>query len=58
MFPFFSAPGTTEAPAAGTHPQFSTKCAFLNTGTGGDGPNGDRFLNMEVTLRVQNRAAR
>ncbi len=41
---------------AGTHPQFSTKCAFLNTGTGGDGPNGDHFLNMEVTLRVQDRA--
>lgn len=41
---------------AGSHPQISTKCAFLNTGTGGDGPNGDRFLNMEVTLQVQDRA--
>jgi hypothetical protein len=41
---------------AGSHPQVSTKCAFLNTGTGGDGPNGDRFLNMEVTLQVQDRA--
>lgn len=41
---------------AGSHPQISTKCAFLNTGTGGDGPNGDRFVNMEVTLQVQDRA--
>ncbi len=41
---------------AGSHPQISTKCAFLNTGTGGDGPNGDRFLNMEVGLQVQDRA--
>jgi hypothetical protein len=40
----------------GSHPQISTKCTFLNTGTGGDGPNGDRFLNMEVTLQVQDRA--
>jgi hypothetical protein len=41
---------------AGSHPQISTKCAFLNTGTGGDGPNGDRYLNMEVTLQVEDRA--
>ena len=41
---------------SGSHPQISTKCTFLNTGTGGDGPNGDRFLNMEVTLQVQDRA--
>ena len=40
---------------AGTHPQISTKCAFLNTATGGDGPNGDKFLNMVVTLQVQDR---
>jgi hypothetical protein len=41
---------------AASHPQISTKCAFLQTATGGDGPNGDRFLNMEVTLQVQDRA--
>lgn len=41
---------------AGSHPQISTKCTFLNTGRGGDGPNGDRFLNMEITLQVQDRA--
>jgi hypothetical protein len=40
----------------GSRPQISTKCTFLNTATGGDGPNGDRFLNMEVTLLVQDRA--
>jgi len=40
---------------AGSHPQISTKCTFLNTATGGDGPNGDRYLNMEVTLQVQDR---
>jgi hypothetical protein len=39
---------------SGSHPQ-TTKCAFLNTGTGGDGPNGERYLNMEVTLQVQDR---
>jgi hypothetical protein len=41
---------------AGSGPQISTKCAFLNTGTGGDGPNGDRFVNMVVTLQVQDAA--
>ena len=40
---------------AGSHPQISTKCTFLNTATGGDGPNGDRYLNMEITLQVQDR---
>lgn len=30
-----------------------TGCAFYQQGTGGDGPNGDRFLNMTVTLQVQ-----
>jgi hypothetical protein len=38
---------------AGTKPQIATKCAFLNTGTGGDGPNGDRYLKMQVTLQVE-----
>ena len=41
---------------AGSHPQISSKCAFLNTGVGGDGPNGDRYLQMEVSLQVQDRA--
>ena len=41
---------------SGSHPQISTRCAFLNTGTGGDGPNGERYLNMEVTLQVQDRS--
>ena len=40
---------------AGSHAQISTKCQFLNTATGGDGPNGDHFLNMVVTLQVQDR---
>jgi hypothetical protein len=41
---------------ANSHPQISTKCAFLDTATGGDGPNGDRYLNMTVTLQVQDRS--
>ena len=28
-------------------------CSFYQQGTGGDGPNGERFLNMTVTLQVQ-----
>ena len=40
---------------AGSHLQISTKCQFLGTATGGDGPNGDHFLNMVVTLQVQDR---
>jgi hypothetical protein len=40
---------------AGSHMQISTKCAFLNTATGGDGPNGERYLNMVVALQVQDR---
>jgi hypothetical protein len=38
---------------ANSHPQIATKCAFLNTATGGDGPNGERYLNMSVTLQVR-----
>jgi hypothetical protein len=30
-----------------------TGCSFYQQGTGGDGPNGERFLNMTVTLQVQ-----
>ena len=39
--------------AANSHPQIATKCAFLSTATGGDGPNGERYLNMTVTLQVR-----
>jgi hypothetical protein len=28
-------------------------CSFYQQGTGGDGPNGERFLNMTVTLQLQ-----
>ena len=38
---------------AGSHAVISTKCAFLQTATGGDGPNGEKYLNMTVTLQVQ-----
>jgi hypothetical protein len=38
---------------ANSHPQIATKCAFLNTATGGDGPNGEKYLNMSVTLQVR-----
>jgi hypothetical protein len=41
---------------AGSTAQISTNCAFLNTATGGDGPNGDKYLNMEVTLQVRDHA--
>jgi hypothetical protein len=30
-----------------------TGCSFYQQGTGGDGPNGERFLNMTVTLQLQ-----
>jgi hypothetical protein len=36
-----------------SHPQIATKCAFLSTATGGDGPNGEKYLNMSVTLQVR-----
>jgi hypothetical protein len=38
---------------SGSRPDISTKCAFLQTATGGDGPNGEKYLNMTVTLQVQ-----
>ena len=28
-------------------------CSFYQQGTGGDAPNGDRYLNMTVTLQLQ-----
>ena len=43
-----TAPGTNPA----SRPQ-GTGCSWYQQGTGGDGPNGDRFLNMTVTLEVQ-----
>jgi hypothetical protein len=42
------------APAA--NPASSTQgtgCPFYQQGTGGDGPNGERFLNMTVTLQLR-----
>jgi hypothetical protein len=44
----YTAPGSNPA----SRPQ-STGCPFYQQGTGGDGPNGDRFLNMTATLQVQ-----
>ncbi len=38
-----------------SNPQISTKCAFLQTATGGDDPNGDRYLRIEVALQVQDK---
>ena len=38
---------------ANSHPQIATKCGFLSTATGGDGPNGEKYLNMSVTLQVR-----
>jgi len=37
-------------PASSTQ---GTGCPFYQQGTGGDGPNGDRFLNMTVTLQLR-----
>jgi len=38
---------------ANSHPQIATKCAFLSTATGGDAANGEKYLNMSVTLQVR-----
>jgi hypothetical protein len=43
---------TALAPDAVSRPQ-GTGCSFYQQGTGGDGPNGDKFLNMTVTLQVR-----
>lgn len=43
---------TAQAPNAISSPQ-GTGCSFYQQGTGGDGPNGERFLNMTVTLQLQ-----
>ena len=42
--------------APATNPASSTQgtgCPFYQQGTGGDGPNGERFLNMTVTLQLR-----
>ena len=46
---------TSNAPNAAVSPQ-GTGCALYQQGTGGDGPNGDRYLRMEVTLQVRDGA--
>jgi hypothetical protein len=43
---------TAPAGNAASSPQ-GTGCPFYQQGTGGDGPNGDRFLNMTVTLQLR-----
>jgi hypothetical protein len=43
---------TAEAPNAASSPQ-TTGCAFLQQGTGGDNPDGSRYLKMDVTLQVR-----
>src|SRR5258706_14395734 len=43
---------TAEAPNAASSPQ-TTGCAFLQQGTGGDKPDGSRYLKMDVTLQVR-----
>jgi hypothetical protein len=43
---------TAPASNPASSPQ-STGCPFYQQGTGGDGPNGDRFLNMTVTLQLR-----
>ena len=46
---------TSNAPNAIISPQ-GTGCDLYQQGTGGDGPNGDRYLRMEVTLQVRDGA--
>ncbi len=43
---------TAEAPNAASSPQ-TTGCTFLQQGTGGDNPDGSRYLKMDVTLQVR-----
>ena len=43
---------TAEAPNAASSPQ-TTGCAFLQQGSGGDNPDGSRYLKMDVTLQVR-----
>jgi hypothetical protein len=41
---------------AGSKPQIGTKCAFFSTASGGDNPDGSKYLKMTVSLQVQDRA--
>jgi hypothetical protein len=53
----FSTAGTTHTQssfASNARPQVG--CDFLQSANGGDGPNGDRFLNMTITLQVADAA--
>jgi hypothetical protein len=43
---------TAAAPNAVSSPQ-GTGCSLYQQGTGGDDPNGDRYLKMEVTLQLR-----
>jgi hypothetical protein len=43
---------TAAAPNAASRPQ-GTGCSLYQQGSGGDDPNGDRYLKMEVTLQVR-----
>lgn len=46
---------TAAAPNAASSPQ-GVSCALYQQGTGGDDPNGDRYLRMEVTLQLRDGA--
>jgi len=46
---------TSSPPNAAVSPQ-GTGCDLYQQGTGGDGPNGDRYLRMEATLQVRDAA--
>ena len=46
---------TSSPPNAAVSPQ-GTGCDLYQQGTGGDGPNGDRYLKMEATLQVRDSA--
>jgi hypothetical protein len=49
----FATVGTTRTQssfASNVRPQVG--CDFLQTANGGDGPNGDHFLNMTISLQV------
>ena len=43
---------TSNAPNSVVSPQ-GTGCTLYQQGTGGDGPNGDRYLKMEATMQIR-----
>ena len=43
---------TAAAPNASSSPQ-GTGCPLYQQGTGGDDPNGERYLRMEATLQLR-----